>query len=97
MTSKKTEIQENIILKIKKLRNQHNLSQEAIADLLGISNGQMGNIESPKYKHKYTLKQLNTICIHLGYPIEKLFLNEDELVADNRIEIFIKRFLEYDK
>lgn len=97
MKSKKTEIEENIILKIKKLRTERNISQAALGSILGISNGLVGNIESPRYQHKYTLKQLHTFCTHIDYPFEKLFLTEEELVSDDNIKILIEKIISYDE
>ena len=66
--------QDKIIQRIKKLRTDKGISQAKLSEVLGISLGQMSNIENPKYSHKYTLKQIDTICKHLDYPIEKIFL-----------------------
>ena len=66
--------QDNIIQTIKKIRLEKNISQAKLSELLGISRGQIGNIENPNYTHKYTLKQIVAICKHLDYPIEKIFL-----------------------
>lgn len=66
--------QDKIIQRIKKLRTDKGISQAKLSEVLGISRGQMSNIENPKYSHKYTLKQIDTICKHLDYPIEKIFL-----------------------
>ena len=66
--------QDKIIQRIKKLRTDKGISQAKLSEVLGISRGQMSNIENPKFSHKYTLKQIDTICKHLDYPIEKIFL-----------------------
>lgn len=58
----KTDFQNQIILRLKELREEHNISQANMAQLLGISTGQLGNIESYKRAHKYTLKQIMTLC-----------------------------------
>ena len=68
------EYQDKIIQRIKQLRTDKGISQAKLSEILGISRGQMSNIENPKYSHKYTLKQIDTICKHLDYPIEKIFI-----------------------
>ncbi|MBR0304560.1 MAG: helix-turn-helix transcriptional regulator [Bacteroidales bacterium] len=68
--------QDKIIQTIKKIRIERDISQIKLSELLGISRGQVGNIENPNYPHKYTLKQIVTICKHLDYPIEKIFIPE---------------------
>ena len=67
------EYQDAVIQTIKGIRMKHNFSQAKLGEILGISRGQVGNIETPNYSQKYTLKQINTICKYFDYPIEKLF------------------------
>ena len=74
--------QDKIIQTIKKIRLEKNVSQAKLSEMLGISRGQIGNIENPNYTHKYTLKQIVTICKHLDYPIEKIFIPEMTLAHD---------------
>lgn len=69
-----TNYQDEIIQRIKKLREAQGISQSKLSEILGISRGQVSNIENPHYPHKYTLKQIDTLCRHLDYPIEKIFL-----------------------
>lgn len=69
-----TNYQDEIIQRIKKLREAQGISQSKLSEILGISRGQVSNIENPRYSHKYTLKQIDTICKYLDYPIEKVFL-----------------------
>ncbi len=88
MVGVKTEYQINIIGKIRKLREQHGYSQAQLAAVLDISNGQMGNIESVKTPHKYTLSQIHTISKLFGEPIEEIF--EISVSADNVTEIVNK-------
>ncbi|MCF0200155.1 MAG: helix-turn-helix transcriptional regulator [Bacteroidales bacterium] len=92
-----TAIQQEIINKIKELRLQHGISQVDLADILCVSYGHIGNIESLKFQHKYTIKQLYSFCVHIGYPIEKLFLSDIELLESNHIELLIKKIIEYDE
>ncbi len=53
-----------------------------MAILLGISNGHIGNIESFKSNHKYTLNQILKICKEFRYPIEHIFLTDDDYNAN---------------
>ena len=96
MKSKNSLIEEQIILKIKRLRLDRNISQLALSDILGISDGQIGNIESPRYQHKYTLKQIYTFCDFIEYPFEKIFLTVEELESVNNINLLIKKIIEYE-
>lgn len=91
----KTEFQNLVINRLRKLRIQKNLSQAAVADLLGISPGQIGNIESCRQPHKYTLKQISILCDRYNYPIEQLFVNSDK--APLSTEEIINRIIEYEE
>ncbi len=74
MNSPKTDFQLSIIAKITHLRQVHRLTQIQIAEILDLNSaGQIGNIESPKYPHKYTLEQIYIIVTYLNYPIETIF------------------------
>ncbi len=74
MNSESVDYQDKIIQSIKKLRIERGISQAKLSELLGLSRGQIGNIENPRYSHKYTLKQIDIICKHLNYPIERIFI-----------------------
>lgn len=91
--------QDRIIQTIKKLRIEEGISQSKISEILGISRGQVGNIESPVYPHKYTLKQIDTLCKALNYPIEKLFLPDTEIspVCSKVINDLIKSIVKYEQ
>ena len=73
----KTEYQQKVINRIKSIREDKGITQLAFAQLLDISPGQMGNIDSYKQPHKFTIKQIVTICDSLGVKIE------DVLFPDN--------------
>lgn len=75
----KTDYQQQVINRIKILRERKGLSQLAFSKLLDISPGQMGNIDSCKLPHKYTLKQIVRICDFLEAPIEEIFFADDEI------------------
>lgn len=66
--------QDKIIQTIKRIRVDREISQSKLSELLGISRGQVGNIENPNYPHKYTLKQIVTVCEKLDVPIEQIFI-----------------------
>ena len=70
----KTEFQYEVISRLKKLREDKNYSQASLAKLLEISPGQLGNIESYKQDHKFTLAQILKICDLLEARIEDVFL-----------------------
>lgn len=90
------EIQYAIIQKIKALRIEHNISQTVLSEILGISSGQVGNIESSRFPHKYTLKQIYSFCSYIDYPVENIFLSEADLKSFNKCEQLIKKIIEYD-
>jgi transcriptional regulator with XRE-family HTH domain len=94
----KSEFQMEIINQIRKLREQRGYSQVSIAALLGISNGQMGNIESLRCKHKYTLAQIFQICTEFKYPIEHLFLSEEDYRKNTDIiNLLISKIVRYEQ
>ena len=94
----KLEYQDKIIQTIKKLRIDKGISQAKMSEILGISRGQVGNIENPRYSHKYTLKQIDTICKHLDYPIEKIFLPRTKINAEcsEAVDAVINSIIKYE-
>lgn len=94
----KTEYQNFIILRLKKIRNEFGYSQKDVAMMLGISPGQLGNIESPKAANKYTLSQIFAICNNFNIPIEHIFI-EDEDYAENKdiISLLISKIIKYEE
>ena len=87
----KTEFQYKVISRIKKLREEKNYTQASLAKLLEISPGQLGNIESIKQEHKFTLAQILKICDELGVSIESMFLpDNDKVETRDVIEAIIK-------
>lgn len=91
----KTEYQQAIITKLRKLREERGYSQQCIAAILGLSNGQVGNIESSKQTHKYTLSQIKTLCDEFNIRIEQIFLEEDDYKNNNIIDLLIKKIIKY--
>lgn len=88
----------SIINKIKALRLQRNVSQAEMSDILALGSvGQIGNIESSKFKHKYTLQQLNQIATFFNVSVSTFFLEEDEFTPDSQsnIQLLIERIIAY--
>jgi len=79
MAIENLEYQDKIIQAIKRIRTERDISQSKLSEILGISRGQVGNIENPNYQHKYTLKQIVKICEKLDVPIEEIFLPEQKV------------------
>lgn len=80
----KTRYQIRVIGRVKTLRLSNNVTQKELADILGMSIGHIGNIESEKFANKYTLPQLRKIANHFGVKQETLFMNynEDSITTD---------------
>ncbi len=95
---KKSEYQLEIIFKIKQEREARGLGQKNIADILGISEGHIGNIESHKFPHKYTLKQLDTLCKYFKMPTEQLFISDDAYMHEdiNITSLLVEKIVEYE-
>lgn len=74
----KTDYQQQVINRIKLIRESKGFSQLSFSKLLDISPGQMGNIDSCKQPHKYTLKQILRICDFLEITIEEVFFPNDD-------------------
>lgn len=93
----KSTYQNKIIDTIRELRIKHHTSQEGLATLLHLSSGHIGNIESPKMGHKYTLKQLYTLCKQFHYPIEQLFLEESDYTSgEDIVSKVIQKIIQYE-
>ena len=88
----KTEFQYEVISRLKKAREDKNFTQASIAKHLGISPGQLGNIESYKQCHKFTLAQIMKICELLEIDILDILIPEREENIDPRvvIEVIVK-------
>lgn len=75
---KKNEIELTLIRKVKELRENEKTSQVLLSEILGMSSyGHVGNIESPKFPHKYTLQQIQKLSEHFKYPLYKFFIDKD--------------------
>ena len=99
MKTGSVDYQDKVIQSIKKIRTERGISQAKLSEILGISRGQIGNIENPKYSHKYTLKQIDTICKHLDYPIEKIFLPNVKIAPEcsEAIDELMKSIVKYEQ
>lgn len=95
---KKSEYQLEIIFKIKKEREDRGLGQKNIANILGISEGHIGNIESLKFPQKYTLKQLDMLCKYFKMPTEQLFISDDSYMQKdiNITTLLVDKIIEYE-
>lgn len=95
----KTDYQLSIINRLRDIRQERNLSQAQMAISLGISTGQMGNIETPKASHKYTIGQIYTICNEFNISVADIFLSDEErkLPTNDQINILIKNIVQYEQ
>ena len=91
----KTKYQQTIIAKLRRLREEKGYSQQKIGYILGLSNGQVGNIESTKQTHKYTLSQIRTLCKEFHVRIEQIFLEGDDHETKDVIDLLIDRIIAY--
>ncbi|WP_028284025.1 helix-turn-helix transcriptional regulator [Olleya marilimosa] len=95
----KSDIQLNVINIVRELRNDNDLSQAGFADIIGVSYGMIGNIESTKFNHKYTIEQLQKATQFFSFPFERLFMSEIEASKNKRevIDLLIERIKTYDR
>jgi putative transcriptional regulator len=97
----KTDLQLKIIFKIKSLRENENVSQTLLSEELKLSsNGSIGNIESSKYSHKYTIEQLKMACDYFNFPFPLLFISEKDFQEKDKeevVELLINKIIEYVK
>lgn len=91
----KTEYQNKVILRLRKLREKRGISQTKVATILGLSNGQVGNIETPNQPHKYTLAQIEILCKKFGVPIESVFFDSDVNLSNLSISQIIHQIVIY--
>lgn len=94
----KSDYQNYIVHRIRLLRKERGYTQGKIANMIGISNGQMGNIESPKTSHKYTIAQIQQICKEFTIPIEQIFLEDEDFKKDiDIISLLIDKIIKYEQ
>ncbi len=94
----KTDYQKYVIHKIRELRMARNLSQKDLASLIGVSNGQIGNIESFRSSHKYTLCQVFRICVEFGVHVQDIFMDptQRESITDP-VSYIIECIIKYEE
>lgn len=69
----KTEIDLYVINKIKEIRVAKGMTQSDLALALGMSNGFIGQIESPRYRAKYNVSHLNEVARIFGCSTKDFF------------------------
>lgn len=60
---KRTEIESFVISKVKEMREDKHISQSELATLIGVSDGFIGQVESPHFSVKYNLNHINRLAI----------------------------------
>ena len=68
-----------VVDNVRRERNKRNVTQPYLALLLDVTDGYIGQIESPKSPSKYTLDQLNKIAIDFG-------CSPKDFMPDNAVE-----------
>lgn len=61
-----SKIEQHIIDFVIKLRNEKNLKQEDIANVLNVSRVFITNIENPENRAKYNINHINLLADHFG-------------------------------
>lgn len=87
---KKTDNQILILNRIKQMRVDRGYSQQRMADLLNVTNGQIGNIESLRQPHKYTLAQMKRICDEFKISIAELLTDKAQCNCDELVDAIVK-------
>lgn len=91
----KTQYQTIVVDKLRKIREENNHSQASVARILGISPGQLGNIESYKQGHKYTLKQIYVLSNLFRVPIEYIFSTPENELEKGNVNGIIEQIIKY--
>lgn len=91
----KSDYQQQVINRVRVLRESKGVTQLALAAMLGISPGQMGNIDSCKQPHKYTIKQIMTICDTLGVGIEYVLFPDDQRAKSYSVRDVVYAIIRY--
>lgn len=95
MKDSNVDFKQRVIGKVKDLRLKQGLNQREMSAILNISYGQSGNIVSPNYPQKYTLKQVYAFCQHIDYPVEDIFLTLKEGRSEDKVDLLVKRIAQY--
>lgn len=64
---------------VKKLRDDHEVTQEYIANIIGVKQAYIANIENPEHKAKYNLKHIDLLAAHFGIT-PQAFLPKESLI-----------------
>jgi transcriptional regulator with XRE-family HTH domain len=65
-TSNSSKIQQFVIDFVRKLRDDRNITQEEIANVIGVSQAYIANIESSNGRAKYNLKHIDLLADYYG-------------------------------
>ena len=90
----KTQYQIEIINRIRFLRIEKNISQIKLANILNVSTGYIGNVESTKFRHKYTLKQLCELSKFFNITLDFLFTGKNVSLTKEQL---INNIIDYDE
>ena len=77
--NRKSNFEMAVVDNVRRERNKRNVTQPYLALLLDVTDGYIGQIESPKSPSKYTLDQLNKIAIDFG-------CSPKDFMPDNAVE-----------
>ncbi|MDR2885208.1 MAG: helix-turn-helix domain-containing protein [Rikenellaceae bacterium] len=69
----KTEVEQWVIDKVRKIRIERRISQAELALKLGVSRGFIGDVENPKKRAKYNLNHINEIALIFDCPMAVFF------------------------
>ncbi len=58
-----TPLEQYVVDRVTTLRKEHGYTQRALAELLGVSDGFIGQIESTKEVAKYNIEHLNRLAV----------------------------------
>jgi transcriptional regulator with XRE-family HTH domain len=64
-TVKKTKFEMAVAMQVAEVRRQRGLSQDALATMLEVSRGFIGQVESPNSPSAYSLDQINRLAYEL--------------------------------
>ncbi len=78
----KSEIEMFVISKIREKRILFEFSQSYMAELLGVSSGFIGKVESPKYSTKYNLNHLFKLAIIFDCSPQEFLPNKEEMLNE---------------
>ncbi|MGN6641260.1 MAG: helix-turn-helix domain-containing protein [Mucilaginibacter sp.] len=70
--SRKSQIDAYVIERVREKREQNKLSQSELATHLNVSNGFIGQVESPNSPTKYNLTQINRLALLFNCSIREL-------------------------